>query len=328
MDIEAFAQPRAALWQRLGALTKRRRLTGAEADELARLYARTGTHLSQVRSAAPDPALVSQLSGQVAAAGARLTGAREGFLHTLRAFFEFRLPAALYRLRWWAVGAAVLTVVVAVATGLHIQDTPALRASLVARANASGYQSDFFTYYTEDPNAVFAAHVFTNNAWIALESFPMGVTFVGGLYTLVNNAINLGVSGAVMGANGQLQGFFTSILPHGMLELSCLFTAVAAGVNVFWTVLVPGRRKRTEALAQSGLTLVLGAVGAALSLGVSGLIEGFVTPRSWPAWVEIGIGAVACAAYWFYVFGAGRRARRLGVDALSGFGETYVPVSA
>ena len=77
VDLEAFEAVHAGEWAELDALVRRRRLTGAETDRLVTLYQRTATHLSQVRSAAPDPVLVGRLSTLVARARGRLTGSGE-----------------------------------------------------------------------------------------------------------------------------------------------------------------------------------------------------------------------------------------------------------
>jgi len=47
-------------------------------------------------------------------------------------------------------------------------------------------------------------------------------------------------------------------------------------------------------------------------LGVSGLIEAFVTPSHLPTWARIGIGVVALLAFLGYALGLGRRAVRAG----------------
>src|SRR6476659_9455143 len=65
-----------AQWQRLEELTSRRRLTGAEADELLDLYQRVSTHLSVVRSASPDPSVVTYLSALLARGAPRPAPAR------------------------------------------------------------------------------------------------------------------------------------------------------------------------------------------------------------------------------------------------------------
>lgn len=59
MDVDAFVVAHRPTWDRLEYLVKRRnKLTGAEVDELVDLYQRVSTHLSMVRSASSDSALV------------------------------------------------------------------------------------------------------------------------------------------------------------------------------------------------------------------------------------------------------------------------------
>lgn len=72
MDVDVFVAVHRHEWERLEQLTRRRRrLSGPEVDELVTLYRRTGTHLSTIRSAAPDPALVGRLSTLTARARSR-----------------------------------------------------------------------------------------------------------------------------------------------------------------------------------------------------------------------------------------------------------------
>ena len=59
---------------------------------------------------------------------------------------------------------------------------------------------------------------------------------------------------------------------------------------------------------------MVGAVGIALVLLVSGVIEGFVTPSGLPTWARIGIGLVAETAFLVWVLVLGRRAHRAGVS--------------
>ena len=55
MDVDAFVLAHQDTWKRLEVLVKRRRrLSGAEVDELVELYQRVSTHLSMVRSASSD----------------------------------------------------------------------------------------------------------------------------------------------------------------------------------------------------------------------------------------------------------------------------------
>ena len=98
-----------------------------------------------------------------------------------------------------------------------------------------------------------------------------------------------------------------------MLELTAVFVACGLGLKLGWTVVDPGRRTRTAALAEEGRALISGALGLALVLLVSGIIEAFVTPSGLPPGARLAIGVVAEAAFLTYVFTLGRRAHRAGV---------------
>ena len=70
----------------------------------------------------------------------------------------------------------------------------------------------------------------------------------------------------------------------------------------------PGNRRRGQALAQEGRSAITITIGLIVVLGVSGIIEAFVTPSSLPTWARITIGAAAVTAFIGYVLGLGRRA--------------------
>ena len=76
MDLDAYLLVHQSQWARLEELAGRRRLTGAEADELLDLYQRVSTHLSVVRSASPDPSVVAYLSSVLARAPDRVSRRR------------------------------------------------------------------------------------------------------------------------------------------------------------------------------------------------------------------------------------------------------------
>ena len=87
---------------------------------------------------------------------------------------------------------------------------------------------DFEDYYSSNPAGSFALQVWTNNAWVAALCIALGGFYgIPVVYLLWQNALNVGVAGGLMAAYGRLDLFFGLILPHGMLELTCVF--VAAG---------------------------------------------------------------------------------------------------
>ncbi|MPZ64030.1 MAG: stage II sporulation protein M [Pseudonocardiaceae bacterium] len=313
MDVDAYAAAHHAEWDRLQALLHRSRLSGAEADELVTLYQRTATHLSVIRSASPDPALVGRLSTLVARGRAVVTGSRSPAWRQAARFLVVGFPAALYlSWRWWAsVGVAVIGVAALVAA--WVAGNPEVQASIAAPEEARRLvERDFAAYYSSNPAGSFAAQVWTNNAWVAAVCLISGVLLLPVLAVLWLNTVNLGAVAGLMAAGGRLDVFFGLITPHGLLELTAVFVAAGAGLQLGWTLIDPGPLRRSEALAAQGRATVGMALGVTLVLLVSGVIEAFVTPSPLPTWARIGIGLLAEAAFLAYVIVLGGRAVRAG----------------
>ncbi|AEE46606.1 stage II sporulation protein M [Cellulomonas fimi] len=311
MDLDAYQAARTESWQRLDRLVRLRRRTGAEADELVRLYQSAATDLSVIRSAAPDPEAVSRLSQLVARARAAIVGGHDPSWRIVAAFVGQHLPAALYRIRWWTVAVMLAFVVLAVVSGVWVATQPEALAAMGTPAYQQEYVDTAFAEYY-DPGAGFAAMVWTNNAWIAAQSVASGITGIGPVYVQVANAISVGATGGMMAEHGELALFLQLIAPHGLLELTAIFVSGAAGLRLFWTWVDPGPRTRGRALAEEGrafFTVALGLVGV---LAVSGVVEGFVTGSDLPWGVKVAIGALVLAAFWAYTLVLGRRAVRAG----------------
>lgn len=314
MDVDSFITRHSAEWARLDALAGRRRLSGAEADELVVLYRRVATHLALVQSRTPDPALAARLSRLLARArAATVGGSRASGWEALARGVTVDLPVALYRTwRWW-VGVSAASVVVAGAMMLWLQAHPERISGLIGSdAVRQLVDRDFADYYTADPAQSFAAHVWTNNALVAALSLFLGVTLVGTLYVMWQNVLNLGLVGGAMLGAGKAGLFFGLILPHGMLELTAVFIAGGIGLRTGWAWVSPGPLPRGRALAEAGRLAGLVAVGLVGVLLVSGVIEAFVTPSGLPTWARIGIGCLAEAAFLTYVVVLGRRGVRAG----------------
>ncbi|SDD57219.1 Uncharacterized membrane protein SpoIIM, required for sporulation [Sanguibacter gelidistatuariae] len=307
MDLDAFSDVHSGEWARLKTLSTRRRISGAEADELVRLYQAVATHLSMIRSSAPDPVLISQLSQTLNRARTTIAGAHEPAWRDVQRFLLVSLPAALFRLRWWIHAVTFGCVILAVISGIWVATTPQGLAAIGTPSYRQEYVDNAFASYY-DPGAGFAAVVWTNNAWIAAQCIAFGISGIWPVFMLVQNAVSVGAIGGMMAHYGELGMFLKLIAPHGLLELTSIFVAGAAGLKIFWTLVDPGPRPRSRALAEEGRALFTVAGGLVITLAVSGLIEGFVTGSTLPWWLKIAIGALALGAFWVYVLVLGRRA--------------------
>lgn len=313
MDVDAYIAAHRGEWQRLEELLRRRRLSGDEVDELVWLYQRVTTHLSVVRSASPDPALVGRLTTLVARARSAVTGRNVAAWRDVARFFTVIYPAALYRsARWW-VPTGVASCLVSLAVGAWVAHSPDVQASIAAPDQIRALvDHQFEDYYSSHPAGSFAAQVATNNARVTALALILGVFLIPVILILWQNALNVGISAGLMAGAGRLDLFFGLILPHGLLELTCVFVGTGAGLRLGWSWIDPGPRSRSQAFAQEGLAAGALAIGLAVTLAVSGFIEAFVTPSPLPTWARIGIGASVWVAFLTYIFVLGRRAALAG----------------
>jgi uncharacterized membrane protein SpoIIM required for sporulation len=331
MDIDALTAARKGRWARLDALAKKRNLSGAEADEMTRLFQQTAGDLASVQSSAPEPGLVSRLSMSLASARVWMTGSHSVSIADLGRVVTRELPAALYRIRWWAVGVSLGVVTLAMVSAVHTLTSPeALELVGDAQTRAQIAQHEFESYYHAYDHASFAAEVWTNNWLLALGCIAAGWTVFVPYILLRNTIVQLGVAAAIMAEHGMLDVFFQLIAPHGLLELSAVFVAAAAGLRILWVVLVPGPRPRSVAVAEEGRATVTIALGVGVVLLISGLVEGFVTPSPLPWALKDAIGVVLVTGFWLYVFVVGRAAVRAGAtgDVEGAFEVAAIPRAA
>lgn len=309
MDLDAYVLAHAHEWQRLEALVHRGRLSGTESDELVDLYQQVATHLSVVRTSAPDPSLVAHLSSLLAKARNKAVGTRVSTWRGFAGFFTERFPAALYRLRWWWLGCLAGNVVVTAVMMLWLLDHPNVEQSLLSPDEIDQLvNNDFEGYYSQYAASHFAAQVWINNAWVSALCIAFGILGFPVIYLLFNNIANLAIIGSIMHRHHHGQQFWGLILPHGMLELTAVFVAGGVGLRLFWSWIEPGQLTRSQSIAREGRTADTVTLGLVCVLFVSGLIEAFVTPSGLPTWARVGIGVTAEAAFLTYVFVLGRQA--------------------
>lgn len=315
MDVDAFVLAHRPTWDRLDELVKRRRrLTGEEVDELVDLYQRVSTHLSMVRSASTDAVLVGRLSGLVARARAAVTGAHAPLWREFLRFWTVSFPVVAYRSwRWW-LGSAAAFFLVAALIGFWVAGSPEVQSTIGTPSDINQLvNEDFASYYSENPAGSFALRVWVNNAWVAAQCIAFAILL--GLpipYILFQNAANLGLTGGLMFDAGKGDIFLGLLTPHGLLELTAVFLAAAAGMRLGWMVIAPGHRPRGQVLAEQGRAVVAVAAGLVVVLLLSGLIEALVTPSPLPTFARIAIGVAAELAFLGYIVHFGRRAVRAG----------------
>jgi uncharacterized membrane protein SpoIIM required for sporulation len=159
---------------------------------------------------------------------------------------------------------------------------------------------------TAGERASMSAGIFTNNIKVTFGAVAGGIAF--GLLTagvLIFNGVMVGVVSGVGAAAGNGSVLVELLVPHGVLELSCIVVAGAAGLRMGWALVDPGRRPRGQALASESRAAVEVVLGTAVWLVVAGLTEGLVTPLGIGVAPALAVGVGLGALYWGLVWRLG-----------------------
>jgi uncharacterized membrane protein SpoIIM required for sporulation len=322
VDIDAFVAAHQGGWARLEDLTRRARRVRStspdELDELVALYQRAGAQLATARVAyADDAPLLSRLTLLVADAHGVLYGQRATEVRrTIREAATLRFPAAVYRIRWFVLAAALLTFVPWAVFQIWLAVSPkAFDVAAPATVRDQYINHDFAAYYSSQPAQNFATQVFFNNVRVAFLAFAAGVLVcVVTAALLAYNGASVGIAGGLFTSVGAGGRFWGLILPHGMLELSAVIVAGAAGLRIGWTIIDPGDRTRFAALTEESRRAGVILMGLVVAFLMAATVEGFVTGRPWPTALRIAIGVFAFLLFWGHTLVYGKRAAAIVED--------------
>ncbi len=318
MTQAAFVDRRSETWKRLDELVRRverrgaRRLSPDEIFELGRLYRAATSDLAYAQGAGYDRALLEYLNRGVARAHAHVYAkAPESGMRRIADFYAETFPREFRRSLPYIAICTALTVACAVVAYVlvrgHPPDAYALLPKLLVseKIRKSLHDSNFAV----DPGfgPAMSALIIANNVKVAILAFAGSVTLGAlTLYIIATNGLMLGGMGALFTNAGFGADFWATIAPHGVIELTAIQIAGAAGLLIAAAIVYPGRMRRRDLIvvnARRAGTLIL---GVASMLIAAGTIEAFVSPRRLPAEIRIAIGAFTAVLLILYFAGAGR----------------------
>lgn len=306
MTLDHFLHDRAEAWRELETLVRsggrRPHRLGADGVlQLGELYRGAAADLALARRRWPGDPVVQRLDDLVTRSRHLVYGAPSRRLSPLRFLGSGYWRLVAERPAMLAVSAVLLFAPAALGAGWALDDPgaagglvpPAYRE--VSEPRTEGTDLGF----SPDEQAGFAAEIFTNNIRVSFLAFAGGIT--GGVLTaavLLFNGVLLGtVAGLAWGAgNGEF--FVELVAAHGVLELSCIVVAGAAGLRLGWAMVDPGRLPRLTALRREARRAVLIALGTVPWLVLAGLVEGFLTPTGLGLTQALAIGIALGLVYW------------------------------
>lgn len=313
MNLERFVAERGTDWAELERLVGRSKGRGGklapqEIYRLGALYRSAVADLAVARRAWPDASGTLRLQSLVTNANA-VVYSKPSREDTAWAYLSRRIWQRIRELdRCLVISAGLLFGFVLLGALWGLAQPSAASGLLPAGFHASAHPSKGAFYGVSIVGrSGLAVAIFVNNIEVAILAVAGGFTF--GLLTAFSLAYNgavLGILGALEWRAGGFGRFFSLIVPHGLLELSCIILAGAAGLAVARALIDPGNNTRSEALAR--LTPTIGAVVLAvmLFLVVAGLTEGIVTPWDLPPPTALAVGVALAGTFWFLVFSRGR----------------------
>lgn len=314
MNLERFLDRGQHQWARLDGLIKQangkpERLGPSGVRELGRLYRVAAADLALARRRWPGDPLVARLDALVGAARP-LVYDTEAQTESLIRFFTTTYWQRIRQRPGLLLVAAVLLFVPAGLTIWWAHADPAAALGLVPEQ---------FQRATEPPTgdrglsvsqeAEFASAVFTNNIRVTFLAFAGGVAAgLGTAFVLIYNGSFLGAVAGLAFESGNGGPFIDLVTAHGVLELSCIVVAAAAGLRMGLALILPGRRTRGQALVEEAREAVAIVLGTAPWLVLAGVVEGFVTPAGLGTASVVGVGVTLGFVYWGLVLVRGRAA--------------------
>jgi len=149
--------------------------------------------------------------------------------------------------------------------------------------------------------------IITNNIKVAMLAFAGGMTLgILTIWEILNNGLMVGGMGALFASKGFGTDFWATIAPHGVIELTSIQIAGAAGLLLAQAIIAPGRLRRSDALKTNARRAGVLMIGVAGLLVIAGTIEGFITPQRTSEALRFGIGALTAVGLIAYVGLCGR----------------------
>lgn len=329
MKQEQFITAHEAQWQRLEAwLEKKPRKkppvsTKASPTEFAALYRQTCQHLALARTRLYSPHLINRLNRLVLESHQIMYGERRNLFKAMARYVLVDFPVRV-RQKWRLVLlSALLFYVPFVGMITAIQVNPDMVYTVMDGATLRKLEYMYNPENREtvgrdwdrqaDADLMMFGYYVKNNTGIGFRTFASGLLFgVGTVFVVLFNGLYIGAAAGHLTQIGYNETFWGFVAGHSALELNAIVLSAAAGLQLGFALLSPGRRTRLRALreeAREALKLMYGAAGMFI---LAAMVEAFWSPLSWvPTDVKYGAGlAMWVFVLMYFLLGGRRRATR------------------
>ena len=262
-----------------------------------------GSDLSLARAQFPEARLTKYLADLFARSHEQINRRPAALWRSLGDVFLHEAPAVVHDMR--AVLAATLALfALSLFCGWWlISGYPELAALFASQDMIDTVESG--ELWTDDllnilPSSVLAFSIISNNITVTLFAFVLGAFYgLGTLYIISLNGLMLGGVFAFTAQHGLAGRLFEFIIAHGVVELSVICLAGAAGVSLGEALMRPGNRTRVEAFRTAVRRAGVLLLAAIPFLVGAGLIEGYISPdAAFPMPARLVIGLAYGLVFW------------------------------
>ncbi|MDX9676822.1 stage II sporulation protein M [Pseudomonas zeae] len=292
MKQSLFETRHKAEWERF-ALALERLERGKETSQVAgfpKAYRRLCQHLALAQDRGYSSFLIDSLQQQVLRGHQQLYRHRSRLGANLLSFILADFPR-LVRAEWpFVLVASLLFFGSLIGVGVLVYVFPELVYNLIPADQVREMQGMY------DPVAghlgrtaeraasedwVMFGYYVMHNIGIAFQTFASGLLLgVGSAFFLFYNGMVIGAVAGHLSEIGFGQTFWSFVIAHGAFELSAIALAGAAGLELGWALIAPGRLTRSEALKRAVRKSVLLVCGVMLFLLIAAFIEAYWSSKT------------------------------------------------
>lgn len=317
MVAEDFINAKRPHWERLEQLLSKAQsarlasLTAEELYELGRLYRQTTSDLAVARRDFPGHRVTEFLNGLVGRAHGAVYQNEATTWARLRDFVLLTFPQTWRKTLPFTIVAFLFFALPALISFVVAYNDPSQAGLLFPGAEYIAEQIKNQEEWWLDINNARggnAALIASNNILVTIQAFAGGMLLgLLTIYAMVFNGLMLGVIGglsAFYGFSSRLWGF---IAAHAAIELSVIFFAGGAGLQLAWAILHPGLLSRSAALRVAAQRAIVIMIGCVPLLMIAGTIEAFISPSNLPVWLKLAVSFGTGLALYSYLIGVGRQ---------------------
>lgn len=312
MSVNDFIKLREKDWARLQRLIDKHKgreaLTAAEVRELGTLYRTVTSDLALARRDYPEQKVSLFLNQLLTRAHSFIYQQDVSDWHQIPRYFTHTLPHT-FRQTWVFTFIAFLLFAVPAVVGYRLAYTnPDVAEPLdLIFIRETLADNETWTNIPVEQRPYASAFIMSNNIRVAILAFGGGITFgLFTLYMLITNGLMIGAVLGLAAHYGMDQTLVEFIIGHGVIELSVIFIAGGAGLQLAWAMLNPGPYTRRDALGLAARRAVYLVVAAIPLLMIAGLIEGFISPSDASFAVSTFVGFASGVVLYSYLLFAGR----------------------